>query len=101
MKNPQRITSVKTEVVGDNLAVFDRRRDESHVLNSTAAFVWQHCDGQTSTKQLATRLQKEFNLSSAQAGKLMKLALVLDQQSLVGHFLGNIVLEHIDPLRGR
>lgn len=40
------------EVDGE-LLIYDLDRNKAHCLNSTAAFVWQHCDGQTSLRELA------------------------------------------------
>jgi hypothetical protein len=40
------------EVDGE-LLIYDLERNKAHCLNSTAALVWQHCDGQTSVTELA------------------------------------------------
>lgn len=37
----------------DETLVYDLERDRAHCLNQTAAFVWQHCDGQSSAKEIA------------------------------------------------
>lgn len=75
MANPQRSTTVVTEVVGDGLGVFDPTRNQSYVLNATSALVFQHCDGQTTPQQLAERLRQKFNVSPSQAEQLLSLAL--------------------------
>ena len=76
MTNPQRSTTVVTEAVGDGLGVFDTKRKQSYVLNATSALVFQHCDGQTTPQQLTELLRQKFNVSPAQAEKLLGLALV-------------------------
>jgi hypothetical protein len=43
----------------DEVMVYDLKRHKAHCLNHTAAFIWQHCDGQTSTAELASLLQQE------------------------------------------
>jgi hypothetical protein len=75
MENPQRISNLSTEAVGDGLAVLDSGRKQSYVLNATSALVFQHCDGQTSPEQLAGILRQKFNLRQAEAERLTQLAL--------------------------
>jgi hypothetical protein len=40
------------ELPGEVL-IYDQRRQKAHCLNETSAFVWKHCDGQTSISELA------------------------------------------------
>lgn len=49
-----------TKKVAGELIVYDRESDRVHCLNSTAAFVWAHCDGQTSVAAIARLLEDEF-----------------------------------------
>lgn len=37
----------------DETLVYDLERDRAHCLNQTAAFVWQHCDGRSTAKEIA------------------------------------------------
>jgi hypothetical protein len=41
----------------DETLVYDLERDRAHCLNQTAAIVWQHCDGQSSAKEIARALK--------------------------------------------
>jgi len=75
MTNPQRNTTVVTEVVGDGLGIFDPQSQQSYMLNATSALVFQHADGQTTPQQLTDLLRQKFNVSSSQADKLTWLAL--------------------------
>lgn len=50
---------ISKEVAGE-LVVYDRQTDRAYCLNSTAAFVWTHCDGQTSVAQMAQMLEAEI-----------------------------------------
>src|SRR5438309_1783566 len=50
-----------TEVT-DELVVYDQMRDRAHSLNSTAALVWRHCDGQTAVADLAALVHRELGL---------------------------------------
>jgi len=44
----------------DEVLVYDLRNHKAHCLNQTAAFVWNHCDGQTTAPQLAALMEKEW-----------------------------------------
>jgi len=43
----------------EEIMVYDLKRHKAHCLNKTAAFIWQHCDGQTTVSQIARLLQQE------------------------------------------
>ena len=47
----------------DEVLVYDLNSDRAHCLNQTAAFVWQHCDGRTTTGEIARSLGKKVNAS--------------------------------------
>ncbi len=75
------------EEIGDETVVYDAVSHQSHCLNATAAFVWRLCDGQTSTTEMASRLQEEFGAEGAD--ELVSVALselrsagMLDQKSV-------------------
>ena len=61
------------ERLADEVLVYDTDRDRAHCLNETAAFVWQHCDGRTTTKELALLLGKQADANVDE--KLVWLAL--------------------------
>jgi len=41
----------------DEVVVYDTNNQRAHCLNSTAALVWEHCDGSRSVKELSMLLQ--------------------------------------------
>lgn len=45
----------------DEVLVYDLDRDRAHCLNTTAAFVWQRCDGKNTTAQIARTLGRQFD----------------------------------------
>ena len=45
----------------DEVLVYDLDRDRAHCLNETAAFVWQRCDGRTTTGDIARSLATKVN----------------------------------------
>lgn len=47
----------------DEVLVYDLDRDRAHCLNETAAFVWQRCDGRTTTREIARSLGETVNAS--------------------------------------
>jgi hypothetical protein len=44
----------------DEVLVYDLERHKAHCLNSTAAQVWRHCDGETAPDEIAFRLAREL-----------------------------------------
>ena len=51
---------VVQELSGEIL-VYDRDRNKAHCLNSTAALVWQYCDGKTPVSQIARAIEEEIS----------------------------------------
>jgi hypothetical protein len=62
-QNTQAVLARQEELVvqemPDEVLVYDLKRHKAHCLNKTAAFVWQHCDGQTTVAEMAGLLEKE------------------------------------------
>ena len=61
-----RIPRARTEglvirALPEEVLVYDLERDRAHCLNPTAAFIWKHCDGQTSMAGMVQMLAREFN----------------------------------------
>jgi hypothetical protein len=46
----------------DEVLVYDLNRHRAHSLNRTAALIWRHCDGKTTTAEMAALVQRELNL---------------------------------------
>jgi hypothetical protein len=45
----------------DEVLVYDLDRDRAHCLNQTAAFVWQRCNGKSTTAQIARSLGQQLD----------------------------------------
>jgi len=56
----RKVGLVVQELSGEVL-VYDRERNKAHCLNSTAARVWEYCDGKTSVAQIARAIEGEIN----------------------------------------
>jgi hypothetical protein len=52
--------------LANEVLVYDQERDKAHCLNTTAAFVWKHCDGRTDVKQMTRLLEKSLETSVAE-----------------------------------
>ena len=61
------------QTVGSQLVVYDRKRRRLHVLNRSAALVWQHCNGQRDLAQLAQIVGRE--LGTPADDEVIRLAL--------------------------
>ncbi|MFY9555700.1 MAG: PqqD family protein [Blastocatellia bacterium] len=44
----------------DEVLVYDLKSHKAHCLNKTAAFIWRHCDGQTTADEIAKMMQQEW-----------------------------------------
>ncbi len=55
---------ITREVAGD-LLVYDRKSDQAHCLNPTAAIVWARCDGLTTVAEMAQLLEDKMNSTAA------------------------------------
>ncbi len=60
MQYPTQIKTIHAEMLDGELCIYDWQRSKVHNLNPTAALIWQMCDGQTSSEQMAGRLQAEL-----------------------------------------
>ena len=70
---PRRSASTHSEILDDEVCVYEWTRREVHALNPTAARVWEMCDGRTSVSEMASRLRAELGV--AHADDLVWLAL--------------------------
>jgi hypothetical protein len=48
--------------VGDKVVVIKEDSLSSHVLNKTAAFIWELCDGSLDTDEIAARVHQHFDI---------------------------------------
>lgn len=57
---PVRKAGVMHQRAGQNVLLYDPAADKVHVLNPTAAAIWEHCDGCCTAEQIAARLAATF-----------------------------------------
>ena len=65
---PEQLPLARTEQlivkeVDGEVLVYDLKTDQAHCLNSTAAKVWRHCDGETSVQEIARSLEQKDGAS--------------------------------------
>ena len=49
--------------VGDTIVVIDEDGLSSHVLNKTASFIWELCDGKKNIDDIASKINEHFEVS--------------------------------------
>ena len=64
---PQRREDVTFHVIDDEALIYDPDRGATHRLNSTARFIWEHCDGATNCGSIACELTSVWDASRQQA----------------------------------
>lgn len=81
---PRRRPDIVLQDVGGEAILIDPRTDEAHVLNGSAARLWQLCDGERTVDQLAAEFGAIYDLSAADVaddvrevlGELVNLKLI-------------------------
>ncbi len=68
--------------VGDTIVVIKEDGLSSHVLNKTAAFIWELCDGSLDIDGIARRINERFDISLENA--LVDVALIIDELKRAG-----------------
>ena len=49
--------------IGDTIVAIDGGGTSSHILNKTAAFIWELCDGNLEIDEIATKVHQRFDVS--------------------------------------
>jgi Coenzyme PQQ synthesis protein D (PqqD) len=57
----QRTHDLVVHDLPDEVLVYDRRTDQAHCLNHTAALVWRACDGASTTNEIARKLTAKLD----------------------------------------
>ena len=58
IRDPQ----VTLEHVGDQAVLYDRRNGQAHVLNASAARLWELCDGESTIDEVAERFAAGYEM---------------------------------------
>jgi hypothetical protein len=62
-----RAEDVISRRIGDEMVVLKNTADSAHILNKTAAAVWELCDGERSLDEIAERICDRFEVSFEEA----------------------------------
>ena len=65
-----RTTGVVVERIDDELVIYDQRSQTAHSLSAAAASVWERCDGQRSSVEIAGELSLEPEMAERALGEL-------------------------------
>src|SRR5262249_50114556 len=76
MRPKARSNALIVETLPDETLVYDERAHKIHCLNSTAALVWQHCDGEKTAAEIARDLATDEDVISATLDQLSKAKLL-------------------------
>jgi hypothetical protein len=66
---PKRRADVKARLVRGEMLVLDRHEERMHQLNRTATYIWERCDGQQTTAEIAEQVCKTFEVDEPTALK--------------------------------
>ena len=55
-----RASQIHVAQLNDEIVISDLANDRAHLLNSSAALVWQSCDGTSSVSQIAARVSSQL-----------------------------------------
>lgn len=63
MTRPARRTGISIQRIGDEAVLHDSERQLAHVVNHSAAWIWERIDGTNTTEQIAAQLAEQFGVS--------------------------------------
>lgn len=61
----RRFDEIAERVLDGDLIVYDLKHQRVHILNPTAAFIWQRCDGQHALEDIVADLAQHFSENDA------------------------------------
>lgn len=62
--SPTRRMDVSVRLVDDEVLVLDRQSGVIHQLNCTAGYIWERCNGQSTTWDIASQLAQDFAIAA-------------------------------------
>ena len=66
---PIRRTDVHKETLKNESVLFDPRTSTIYALNTTAALIWDHCDGKHEVEDIAEKIVARYNVNRVQVEK--------------------------------
>jgi len=59
---PTRHPAIVAQDLGDETLLYDAQGQAMHVLNATACYIWQLCDGQHTLADIEQHLKENFSI---------------------------------------
>ncbi len=59
---PCRCHGIVHQILDGEAVLYDRQSGRTHRMNQTALWIWQACDGRSTTRQLAERLTLAYDV---------------------------------------
>jgi len=63
-KLPCRKSDIETKAIGSETLLCTTNGEEIHVLNATAALIWQLCDGLHNPQEMERSIREEFSVAA-------------------------------------
>lgn len=63
---PTRSADTSLQRVGGEAILYDRRNGRAHVINNSAARIWELCDGQANVEQIADAFAAGYTMPAAE-----------------------------------
>jgi hypothetical protein len=60
--SPHRRPDVRTRIIEGDTVVLDRHEGLIHQFNQTASYIWEQCNGQSTTAEIAQQLVEAFDV---------------------------------------
>ncbi len=70
-QKPKRVNPIRTELVDDSLHIYLRDHEEPVILNASATFVWELCNGNLDLGKISALIQEEYNMPPEVAQDMM------------------------------
>jgi hypothetical protein len=64
---PRRRADVRMRIIDGETVVLDRHEGLIHQFNQTASYIWEWCDGKSTTVEIAQQLAEAFDVPPATA----------------------------------
>jgi hypothetical protein len=84
------VENVISRRIGDDIVVIKDDGLATHVLNKTAAFIWEKCDGQHRVDEIVTQICERFDVSVEAA--------TVDVTEIIGQLLKAEIVKQVEEI---
>lgn len=79
------VAGLDVNEVQDGFVVYHPEQDRVHYLNTTAAVIFEYCDGLQTEDEIITKVAAAFDVPPARQGEIRACLENLKQEGLVAH----------------